>query len=614
MSASLAELMDAGCLPPLSYYFARFVADGCDQAEDSVLGRSAALVSMRNMHGDVCADLARFAGQPLFDSAGQQAPDRPRAPDLEDWLTELGSAPWVGGPNADTPLILEGTRLYLGKYWRYEQQVAVSLRGRMSAIGDLDADRLSRSLNRLFPPPGSGGPDWQRVASAIAASRRFAVISGGPGTGKTTTVVRVLTLLLEQNPSLRIALSAPTGKAAARLTEAVRGGKTRVSADPVILERIPEEAATLHRLLGARPNLEFRHHAENPLLLDCLVVDEASMVDLPLMARLLAALPADARLILLGDRDQLASVEAGSVLGDITGQGQALPYGPEQIRWLERLGAAPAGSLPAGACVMPAAESVALLRVSHRFGASSGIGALSVAVNTGRGENALELLADPALDDIHWRDSPSDAPDAACLEQAVDEFRAYLRLDDVVQALARFEQFRILTALRRGPFGAQTLNERITTRLQQKGLIAGGAEFHGKPVMITSNDYEVGLFNGDIGLLWRRDSGAPLRAWFPATDGQPRSVPVRQLPAHASAFALTVHKSQGSEFDRVMLVLPHDPSPVVTRELIYTGITRARQRALIHGSRESFKQACRSRVERSSGLATKLGWPQDSRN
>ncbi|WP_295579767.1 exodeoxyribonuclease V subunit alpha [uncultured Lamprocystis sp.] len=623
MTDALYALMEAGRLSPLSYYFARFVARRSGVDEGSVLAQSAALASMRNLQGDVCVDLARYAQQPLFDASGEALATIPRGPDLDTWLHTLAHADWVGVANAHTrldtpdrpapiaPLILDGQRLYLGQYWRFEQQVARALRQRMTLIDNLDWPRLAVGLARLFPPNHDevipAAVDWQRVAAAIAVSRHFAVISGGPGTGKTTTVVKVLALLLEQDPTLRIALAAPTGKAAARLTEAVRGGKGRVDADPHLLLRVPEEASTIHRLLGLGFDNRARHHRDNPLLIDCLVVDEASMIDLPLMARLLDAMPERARIILLGDRDQLASVEAGNVLGDITGHGQEIRYSPEQVRLLDQVEAASADRLPGGGQPHCASDAVGLLRVSHRFKADSGIGALSRAVNTGQGETALDLFADPRFTDITWLEAGAEGLHPGCVDWAVQRYADYLRQDTVVGALRAFEQTRILAALHQGPFGVDEINRLIERRLQSQGLIQGGDEYQGKPVMVTTNDYEVGLFNGDIGLLWRDENGV-LRACFLLTDDQVRSVSVRHLPDHRCAYALTVHKSQGSEFAEVLLVLPFERSQVVTRELIYTGITRAKQRVSIQGNRQTFLAGCRNQVHRSSALAEQLGW------
>jgi exodeoxyribonuclease V alpha subunit len=607
MSGFLRRLMENGGLPPLAYYFARFVARGCGADEDGLLARSAALVSLRNLQGDVCVDLAEQAGRPLFGYGSEIAGEITLAPPLGDWLEALSATPWVGRAGLHAPLVLDGHRLYLGKYWRYEQTVAVALQARLEVAVVPDAVRLANGLRRLFEATPQGSLDWQRVAAAIAVSRRFAVISGGPGTGKTTTVVKVLALLLEQEPELHIALAAPTGKAAARLTQAIRGGKDRVVAADGVLARIPEEASTLHRLLGAGFGHGFRHDRDNPLVLDCLVVDEASMIDLPLMARLLEALPPHSRLILLGDRDQLASVEAGNVLGDITGHGREIRYSHAQTGFLESLGMTVDEAAPADAAPPRIADAVGLLRVSYRFAGDSGIGELARRVNAGEGETAFRLFEDGRYRDIAWLDAGERSLNPACLDWAVKRYARYLQANDVLAALRAFEQARVLAALQGGPFGVVEINRRIAERLVALGLIRGGEEYHGKPVMVTANDYEVGLFNGDIGLLWRAEDDS-LRAWFAFTENELRSVSIRQLPEHSCAYALTVHKSQGSEFDEVLLVLPSSENPVLTRELVYTGITRARKRVTIQGERLSFVQGCRRRVQRASALAEKLGW------
>jgi exodeoxyribonuclease V alpha subunit len=608
MSDLLRHLMESGGLPPLAYYFARFVARGCGADEDSLLARSAALVSLRNLQGDVCVDLDEHAGRFLFGDDEQASSQLDRAPALGEWLEVLACAPWVGQPGMNAPLILDRQRLYLGKYWHYEQTVATALRERLESVAALDMSRLADGLRRLFRKARDGRTDWQQVAAAIAVSRRFAVISGGPGTGKTTTVVKVLALLLEQDPGVHIALAAPTGKAAARLTEAIRGGKGRVDAQPGVLERIPEEASTLHRLLGAGFGSGFRYNRDNPLVLDCLVVDEASMIDLPLMTRLLEALPSRCRLILLGDRDQLASVEAGNVLGDITGHGREIRYSRSQHDFLANLGMAPDdAALPIATPSPRIADAVGLLRVSYRFAGDSGIGELARRVNAGKGEAALQLFEDTHYGDIAWLDAGENSLNPACLDWVVERYARYLQAEDVGEAVRTFEQTRVLAALQGGPFGVAELNRRIAERLQALGLIRGGEDYHGKPVMVTANDYEVGLFNGDIGLLWRTTDDS-LRAWFAFTGSELRSVSVRQLPEHSCAYALTVHKSQGSEFDELLLVLPPVESPVLTRELVYTGITRARKRVTIQGERQTFIQGCLRRVQRASALAEKLGW------
>ncbi len=607
MKSRLHALLQQGYLTPLSYFFARFVAGHYAKDEDSLLIHSAALVSQRNQQGDVCIDIDRFAGQPLFDTSLDEP--FPAAPDRETWLSELQSEAAVGEPGADTPLILDGPRLYLARLWNYEQRVQQAIRERMQPVDDIDTGQLGSGLQRLFPQNRSGDTiDWQKLASALAVSRRFAVISGGPGTGKTTTVVRVLALLLEQDPVMHIRLAAPTGKAAARMVDSIRSHRADIHATADIRARIPARASTLHRLLGFNGS-GYRHNRRNPLMLDCLVIDEASMIDLPMMARLLDALPPKARLILLGDRDQLASVEAGNVLGDITGHGRSIAWTPDQAQWLAELTASSLSAIPSDETAPAIAGSVALLYTSYRFSNDGGIGTLARHVNTGAGTAALELLRNGQSEQLAWIESGEKQLNPKIIERAVEHYSRYLQCTTPLDALEAFEQVRILCALHSGPFGVQEINRIIAERLRARGLIGSGDDFHGKPVMVTSNDYETDLYNGDIGLLWRNGQ-QQLRACFRVSGQELRELPVRSLPAHVPAWALTVHKSQGSEFREVLLVLPDDEnSPLLSRELIYTGITRARERIIVHASPQALIRGCTNRVRRTSGLAEQLGWP-----
>ena len=314
------------------------------------------------------------------------------------------------------------------------------------------------------------------------------------------------------------------------------------------------------------------------------------------------------RVILLGDRDQLASVEAGNVLGDITGHGLELSYSEKQQSMLEALNILSAVTLAIDESAPPISDAVGLLQKSYRFSDDSGIGNLARLVNQGNGQQALELARSGETGEISWLNTYENELNPSCIDWAVSRYSHYLLEKNVDRALFLYEQFRVLGALHHGPFGVQLLNQKIEHRLKEQGLIKGGAEYHGKPVMVTVNDYELNLFNGDAGLLWADDDGG-LRAWFLSGADEPRSVSVRQLPQHDCAFALTVHKSQGSEFEDVLLVLPDETNRVLTRELVYTGITRARSHVTIQGGPDAFAEACARKVERSSGLGLRLGWP-----
>jgi exodeoxyribonuclease V alpha subunit len=588
---TLDDLLRAGALGALDVHFARAMArlGGEDDAR-AVLG--AALASRRARLGHVCADLADLAGE-LASEGDEEVEegdgDQLRWPALEAWTEALKASPLVSHPPPDpvpTPLVLDrADRLYLTRHWLHQAHLA----RRLLELADarppaLDEAVLGDGLQRLFPE-GEGG---QRRAAEIAVRRRFAVISGGPGTGKTATVVRILALLIEQAaarggavPAIR--LVAPTGKAAARLAESIREARTSrerpLNAAQYVLDAIGDEASTIHRALGWTPAGAFRHDAEHPLAADVLVVDEASMVDLVLMSRLVQALPQDARLILLGDKDQLASVEAGAVLGDICATA------------LDRPGT-------------PLHHSVIHLTRSYRFGPDSGIGRLARAIHEVDPAEVLTLLTrSPDLQLLQ----PSAADLGRTLEPLIDEgFGPYLGPGGPDARLEALGRFRILCAHRRGPFGVEALNPLAESILaRRRGLAPRGPLYRGRPVLITANDYQQRLFNGDVGLIDRDDDG-DLRAFFPDADDGLRAIAPSRLPPHETVFATTIHKSQGSEFDHVLVVLPSSPSPVVTRELLYTAVTRARQRVTVVGTDEVIEHAVKTPVKRASGLGDLL--------
>jgi len=450
------------------------------------------------------------------------------------------------------------------------------------------------------------------VAAFVSVTKCFCVISGGPGTGKSTVIAKILALILEQagDRKMRIALAAPTGKAAARLQEAIQKGKEMLPAEDHFKEAIITEASTIHRLLGTVAGSPyFRHNAENPLPVEVVVIDEASMVDLALLSKLVQAVPADARLILLGDRDQLASVEAGAVIGDICNTGHVHGFSGEFCKKIEEITGGRIDTIPESGSEPDIRDCVVQLEKSYRFGKDSGIGALSRAVNRGDGDTAMSLLKNGEYDDIKWKVlPPPNVLERALRETVIECYKPYLKAEDPLKIFHLFERFRVLCALRKGPFGVSALNLLVEQVLKKEKLIDPDRPWYqGRPLLITRNDYNLELFNGDIGIILPDPaSNNDLRAFFMSANGLLRKfLPVR-LPEHETVYAMTVHKSQGSEFDSVHLLLPDRDTPVLTRELIYTGITRARKGVEVWGTDRVFLKGVGRRTLRASGLRDAL--------
>jgi len=646
--AQLDVLTEAGHLRRLSTAFARFI--GSLGVESPALMAACVLLSELEGRGHSCMKLADLSGavgtqlswQPewwraLRDSTGGWPQD------VAAWCKLLAASEqvWaVGDLDFDQPLVLDGERLYLRRYWRDEKLVAHAVRQR--ALGEVLAGDASASianirhwLDQLFSHASrGGGPDWQKVACAVAVRGKLGIITGGPGTGKTYTVARLLALLFasagSRRDNLRVALAAPTGKAAARLKQSIDSALEEL--DGKVGEELPLRALasrmgaarTLHSLLGARPDTRaFRHHAGNQLEVDVLIVDEASMIHLEMMAALLAALPAHATLILLGDKDQLASVEAGAVLGDLCFDAEAGGYHAETLNYvLDASGI----SIPAeyAGKAGPIAQQTVMLRESRRFGGP--IGALALAVNRGDAVATVQVLRAPSEGKLAWTDPalPGDALQLALTgrEGAPGGYSSYLHLlkagapadqgeaylDWVKTLIGAFERFRILCAVRDGEWGVHGLNEAIEQRLQSAGLLRRNSEWYaGRPVMVTRNDYATGVFNGDIGLTLP-DPARPgaMRVYFSDGDAV-RSVLATRLRNVETAFAMTVHKSQGSEFEHTVLALPRESNGTLARELVYTGITRARKYfTMLTPNQQVLLDAIAQRTQRASGLRALL--------
>lgn len=540
----------------------------------------------------------------------------------------------MGRPGEAKPLIYDETHrlLYLHRYWSYERQLAQFIQHSLINPPTIDFEALQPVMAKLFArhpkaPEASFTPiDWQETAAVVGLKNRFAVISGGPGTGKTTTVAKILALLLCQDPELKIDLVAPTGKAADRLVQSIRKAKEQLPLAELGIDpsAIPEEAGTIHRYLGVLPgSRKFRYHAENKKATQLLLVDEASMVSLPMFAKLFAALQPDCRVILLGDKDQLASVENGNVLGDITAAEKinAFTHAFKADFWHLANNSAKPELLPVTEHPTPYEDLVVQLAHSFRFDAQSGIGVLAEKVNNQSISAISELhqLVEefPDLSLAKLPKSPEKLKNelkvylkTAGIASGFAEYKQAVKAGDPALALEAFNRLRILCAVNDGPNGVNAINELIT-----EILFPGKNElfFAGRPVIIKTNDHNLKLYNGDIGILIPDEMGE-LKAWFPdgetIVDGeaqlQVKAVSPVYLPEHDTAFAITIHKSQGSEFDRVLMILPERDSHLLTKEIVYTGITRAKKICDIWANEAILLESIQRKSQRTSGLKYQL--------
>ena len=579
---------------------------GQERDERVLLALALAVRALRN--GSVCVDLAGV-DTTVFDEAeeGVDLSGMPW-PEVGAWGDACTASPLVTAGSdgqGSRPLRLAGGLLYLERYWQQEEQVRIQLQRRLSAgAPEVDADRLADGLQRLFPETGSNGePDAQRLAATVSALSWVSVLSGGPGTGKTTTVARLLALLCDQpGPPLRIALAAPTGKAAARLEEAVR----RAAADLPNVDRQRLgglRALTVHRLLGWQPQARgrFRHDANNQLPHDVVVVDETSMVSLTLMARLLEAVRATARLLLVGDPDQLSSVEAGAVLADVV-----RAPGPADQRLAGRL----ADLGVAGSGSPGPVHGVVQLTRTWRFGQA--IDALARAIRSGDDDEVMAVLRASSAEVRFVEVDPDAGPGVAALHQVAGDVQqagaamlSAARAGDIPGALAALERHRLLCGHRRGPYGVGRWSLEVERWLAAAvpGYGEDGEWHVGRPLLVTANDYEMGLYNGDTGVIVDTPAGA--RAAF-ARGAEATLFPPVRLEAVQTVHAMTVHRAQGSQFDRVTFLVPPPTSPLLTRELLYTAVTRAKDQVLLIGAEAAIRRAVLRPANRASGLRHRL--------
>jgi exodeoxyribonuclease V alpha subunit len=589
--------------------------------DDPSVALAAALAVRGPRLGHVYVDLATIRDTATVDADEPVDLSALPWPAIDDWTERLARSALVTAGESDAasgrPLRLVGTWLYLDRYWREERQIAADLRALSDALPEnVQVDVLADGLGRLFGGHDDGS---QRLAAAAAVLQRFAVVAGGPGTGKTTTVASIVALLAEQaaaagSAAPLVALAAPTGKAAARLEEAVHEAAAKLEVDDNVRAQLAAlEASTLHRLLGWRPDSQsrFRHNRANRLPHDVVIVDETSMVSLSLMAKLVEAVRPEARLVLVGDPGQLTSIEAGAVLGDIVGPASDGLLMEEGAR--SRLATATgrdvaAAEPPSGASI---GDGIVVLDRVYRFG--GGIAAVAEAVRRGDADAVMEALT-AAPDDVTWipvdvTDPTAQAALAPIRDEAVAAGRTVIeaaRAGEATEAIAALGAFRVLCAHRRGEHGVAAWRAQIEGWLaeQVEGFGAAGAWYVGRPLLVTANDYGLRLYNGDTGVVVAAEGGR-LSAAFERSGGVVRFSPTR-LAAVDTVYAMTIHKSQGSQFDTAAVLLPDPSSQILTRELLYTAVTRARRRLILAGTEGAIRGAVARPVARASGLRWRL--------
>lgn len=630
----LRQLVDANIIQEIDYYFPEFLRDSFGESNEATL-KAAALITYANRQGHVGVDLSVYDDQtPLFSDREGGALPAPELKGEKDWVSKITGSKTVGDEAAETPMILEGSRLYLRKFWKYETELAEIIlekcrRSRSEILGNPEnmpqtvCDIIAETVDDIFHETPS---PYQQTACLTALLSSFSVITGGPGTGKTYTVLRLLALLLKLSEDetaakpfklptrLRIAIAAPTGKAATRVRESILAGLDDLKIDEELKSRIPTEAQTIHRMLKSVHNSpHFRHNQENPLPYDVIIVDEASMVDLALMNKLVKATRPDARLVLLGDKDQLASVEAGAVLGDICRSDHLNRVSAEYAAFFKRCGMEGLEEQSADKAKL-LRDAITELTESKRFGGDSGIGMLATQVNAMNVQQALSILSDQISQDISW--SGKNAL-GSVMKPWMDHLEKLSAQDlSAEKAFEIIREKQILCAHRRGPYGSEDINRNIERAIRpESGRYATGEWYPGRIVMFTRNDYNLNVFNGDIGITLQDPDSDRLMVYVERPSNQDRGKGYEALsPAQAgeceTAFAMSVHKSQGSEFNHVLLIMPEKPSPVITKELFYTALTRAKESFEVFGSKKVLQHAVAHNVRRTSGLARRL-WEEE---
>ncbi len=560
---------------------------------------AAAMCIYAQLNGHVCLDIQHWDEQYLFNEPETKVEITQKL--KEEWLLALRESSLVSAGDELKPLILEEGRLYLQRFWKYEEELCERISAKAEKTNSV-SEQESKAIRKVTAPANDlFETNWQHVAVQLSFLKNLVIISGGPGTGKTFTVLNIITahMLANSDKKLRLALAAPTGKAARRLTESITAGKNRLQEDIKDVAQIPDKAQTIHKLLGANyRGSKFSFNEKNPLPYDLVIIDEASMLDITLWIHLLRALSPATKLIILGDKDQLSSVEAGSILGDLCAGDNS--FSKEITKQLSGIELEPEKQSPQKPAIN---DSIVFLTKSYRFDEQSGIGKFAQAVNRGDDEAAISILNDSTYKDIRWQKPGAKLVHQVIKEYAVQHHHNYMSADGE-NRLAQSNTRKILCAVRKGPLGVEQINRQAERMIKQaKGYTIGDEWFPGRLVMATRNNALLKLRNGEIGLYNQtdRDEGTVTFEGEHAA-----AISTSRLTDYEPAFGITIHKSQGSEFDEIAIFLPTVINTILSKEILYTSVTRARRDTLIVAEERILRQTIRRSVSRKSGVRKKI--------